>query len=204
MKGYTFSASTFEVKLKKLLMNVYRKVRRSLPRKYRDCSRDDSEIHSRLQMPTLPLSSWQPTRPNDDQNLSIPLNREKFAMKGMPHMDDFNTVHVLRQHWETLPGHSRSKWTERNNKSKIAKERIADFEEFSQFVRQQAKLAIVPVFSEESVSKPHEGEKGIGIHLKFGGRSLHIRKETTLATGLNQGNRNRRTLACPLCNSLIT
>lgn len=94
----------------------------------------------------------------------------------------------MQQHWETLPWHSRSKWTERNNKSKIATERIADFEEFSQFVRQQAKLAIVPVFSEESVSKPHEGEKGIGIHLKFGGRSLHIRKETTLATGLNQGN----------------
>ena len=115
-------------------------------------------------------------------------------------MDDLNTAHVLRQLWEKLLRHLRSKWTERNNKTKSAKGRIADFEEFSQFVREQAEQATDPVFSEESVSKPREDEKGKGTHLKFGRRSVNKRKEITLATGLNQGNRNRRTLVCPLCN----
>ena len=42
---------------------------------------------------------------------------------------------------------------ERNNKTKSAKGRIADFEEFSQFVREQAELATDPVFSEN----PNDG-----------------------------------------------
>ena len=149
------------------------------------------------------LSSWQPMRPNDGQalqNFSIALDQAKSAMKGMSHMDDLNTAHVLRQLWEKLPRHLRSKWTEKNNKTKSAKGRIADFEEFSQFVREQAELATDPVFSEESVSKPREDEKGKGTHLKFGRRSVNKRKEIILATGLNQGNINRRTLVCPLCN----
>ena len=49
-------------------------------------------------------------------------------------MDDLNTAQVLRQLWEKLPRHLRSKWTERNKKTKSAKGRIADFDEFSQFV----------------------------------------------------------------------
>ena len=82
-------------------------------------------------------------------------------------MDDLNTAHVLRQLWEKLPRHLRSKWTERNNMIKSAKGRIADFKEFSQFVREQAEVATDPVFSEERVSKPREDEEGKGTHLKF-------------------------------------
>ena len=66
-------------------------------------------------------------------------------MKGMSHMNDLNTAHVLQQLWEKLPRHLRSKWTERKNKTKSAKGRIADFEEFSQFVCEQARLATDPV-----------------------------------------------------------
>ena len=65
----------------------------------------------------------------------------------MSHMDDLNTAHALQQLWEKLPRHLRSKWTERNNKNKSAKGRIADFEEFSEFVREQAELATDPVSS---------------------------------------------------------
>ena len=73
------------------------------------------------------LSSWQPIRANDCsalQNFSIALDQAKSAMKGMSHMDDLNTAHVLRQLWEKLPRHLRSKWTERNNKTKGAKGRM--------------------------------------------------------------------------------
>lgn len=89
------------------------------------------------------LPSWQLIRANDGSSLqkcSIPLDQAKSAMKGMSHMDDLNTAHVLRQLWEKLPRHLRSKWTERNNNNKSAKGGIADFEEFSQFVREQASL----------------------------------------------------------------
>ena len=87
-------------------------------------------------------------------------------------MDDLNTAHVLRQLWEKLPRHLLCKWTERNNKTKIAKGRIADFEEFSQFVREQAELATDPVFSEENVSKSHHLDKDKDTHLNFRGRSF--------------------------------
>ena len=90
------------------------------------------------------MSSWPPIRPNDGlalQDFSIALDQAKSAMKGMSHMDDLNTAHVLRQLWEKLPKYLRTKWTERNNRTKSAKGRIADFEEFSQFVREQADLA---------------------------------------------------------------
>ena len=116
------------------------------------------------------LSSWPPIRPNDGlalQDFSIALDQAKSAMKGMSHMDDLNTAHVLRQLWEKLPKYLRTKWTERNNRTKSAKGRIADFEEFSQFVREQADLATDPVFSEQCVSKPNHDEKDRGIRLKF-------------------------------------
>ena len=76
-------------------------------------------------------------------------------------------------------------FTKEMDKTKSAKGRIADFEEFSQFVREQAELATDPVFSEKSVSKPREDGKGKGTQLKFGRRSVNKRKETILATGLN-------------------
>ena len=53
------------------------------------------------------LSSWPPiTRPNDGlalHDFSIALDQAKCAMKGMSHVDDLNTAHVLRQLWEKLP-----------------------------------------------------------------------------------------------------
>ena len=147
------------------------------------------------------LSLWQPIRANDGsalKNFSIALDQAKSAMKGMSHMDDLNTAHVLRQLWEKLPRHLRSKWTERNNKTESAKGRIADFEEFSQFVREQAELATDPVFSEESVIKPHQDEKDKNTHIKFR-RRLRKGKGISLATGLKQEDRNKQSVPCPLC-----
>ena len=86
------------------------------------------------------------------QDFSIALDQAKSAVKGMSHIDDLNTAHVLRQLLEKLPKYLRTKWTERNNRTKSAKGRIADFEEFSQFVREQADLATDPVFSEQCVA----------------------------------------------------
>ena len=152
----------------------------------------------------LKLSSWQPVRPNDGvalQNFSIALDQAKSAMKGMSHMDDLNTAHVLRQLWEKLPRHLRGKWTERNNRTKIAKGRIADFEEFSQFVREQAELATDPVFSEENVSKPHHVDRDKDALLKFRGRSFKRGKGTSFVTGLKQEDSKQRTLVCVLCNN---
>ena len=112
------------------------------------------------------------------------MDQTKSAMKGMTAIDDLKTAHVLRQLWEKLPRHLRSKWTERNNKTKIAKGRIADFEEFSQFVHEQAELATDPVFSKENVTKPHHDEKDKGTHVKFRRTSRTRVKGTNLATGL--------------------
>ena len=61
----------------------------------------------------------------------------------------------------------RTKWTERNNKTKSAKGRIAEFEEFSQFVSELADLATEPVFSEQCVAKPNNAGNDRGTHLKF-------------------------------------
>jgi len=58
------------------------------------------------------LSLWPPIRANNGstlQNFSIALDQAKSAMEGMSHMDDLNTAHVLRQLWEKLPRHLRSK-----------------------------------------------------------------------------------------------
>ena len=113
-------------------------------------------------------------------------------------MDDLNTAHVLRQLWEKLPRHLRSKLTERNNKTKSAKGKIADFEEFSQFVRKQAELATDPVFSEENVSKPHHDEKDKGTHVKFRKRPRGREKGTSLATGLKQEDRKEESTSFSL------
>ena len=148
------------------------------------------------------LSSWQPIRANDGsalQNFSIALDQAKSAMKGMSHMDDLNTAHVPRQLWEKLPRHLRSKWTERNNKTNSTKGRIADFEEFSQFVREQAELATDPVFSEENVCKPHHDEKDKSTHVKFRRRPRSRGKGTSLATGLKQEDRKEQSTSCSLC-----
>ena len=120
-------------------------------------------------------------------------------MKGMSHRDALNTAHVLRQLWEKLPRHLRSKWTERNNKTKVEKGRIADFEEFSQFVRKQAELATDPVFSEENVTKSQHDEKDKGTHVKFRRRPRSRGKGTSLVTGLKQEGRKEQSPSCSLC-----
>ena len=102
------------------------------------------------------LSSWPQIKPNEGsalRNFAIALEQAGSAMKGMSHMQDLNTAHVLRKLWEKLPRYLRSKWTERNSKTKTTKGRMANFEEFSQFVCEQAELATDPIFSEEGVSK---------------------------------------------------
>ena len=95
-------------------------------------------------------------------------------------MDVLNTAHVLRHLWETLPKYLRTKWTERSNRTKSAKGRIADFQEFSQFVREQADLATDPVFSEQCVSKPNHDETDRGTRLKFTRKPLKREKGETL------------------------
>ena len=119
-------------------------------------------------------------------------------MQGMSHMNDLNTAHVLRQLSEKLPRHLRSKWTVRN-RTKSAKGRIADFEEFSQFVREQAELAIDPVFSEENVCKPHHDEKDKSTQVKFRRKRRSRGKGTSLATGLKQEDRRKQLTLCSLC-----
>ena len=114
-------------------------------------------------------------------------------------MVDLNTAHVLRQLWEKLPKYLRTTWTERNNRTNSAKGRIADFEEFSQFVREQADLATDPVFSEQCVSKPNHDEKDRGTRLKFTRKPLKRGKGTNLATGVNQEDSNQQTVVCSLC-----
>ena len=70
-------------------------------------------------------------------------------MEGISHMHDLNTAHVLPTLWGKLLHHLHSKWTERNSKAKTTKGRMANFEEFSQFVCKQAESANDTVFSEE-------------------------------------------------------
>ena len=76
---------------------------------------------------------------------------------------------------------------------------MADFEEFSQFVREQAAHVTDPVFSKENVSKPRHDEKDKSTHFKFRGKSRSRGKRTSLATGLGQEGSNKRSASCPLC-----
>ena len=85
-------------------------------------------------------------------------------MVGMAYMNDLNTANVLRQLWEKLPRHLRSKWTERVSKIRNTKERMADFSDFCQFVSEQADLATDPIYSEEMVSRSRIPMKNSGNH----------------------------------------
>ena len=51
------------------------------------------------------LSSWPQVKPNEGsalRNFAIALEQAGSAMKGMSHMQDLNTAHVLRKLWEKL------------------------------------------------------------------------------------------------------
>ena len=69
-------------------------------------------------------------------------------------MNDLNTANVMRQLWEKLPLYLRSKWTERVSRIRSVKGQTASFNDFCQFVSEQADLATDPIYSEESISKP--------------------------------------------------
>ncbi|XP_031549017.1 uncharacterized protein LOC116286605 [Actinia tenebrosa] len=141
------------------------------------------------------LSSWPQIKPNEGlalQDFALALEQAKSAMKGMSHMDDLNTAQVLRQSWEKLPRHLRSKWAERNSKTRSMKGRMADFEEFTQFVREQAELATDPVFSEEGVTKLPLEDKDKPTRPTFGRRPPKRVKGSSFATNLTERNNDRR------------
>ena len=76
------------------------------------------------------ISNWPSVKPNDGtglQELSIVLEQARNAMSSMAYMNDLNTANVLRQLWEKLPRHLRSKWTERVSKIRNASEQMASF-----------------------------------------------------------------------------
>ena len=102
------------------------------------------------------LSSWPAVKPNDGtglQEFSIVLEQARNAMTGMQYMNDLNTANVMRQLWEKLPRYLRSKWTERVSRIRSVKGQTASFNDFCQFVSEQADLATDPIYSEESISK---------------------------------------------------
>lgn len=88
------------------------------------------------------------------QEFSIDLEQTRNAMTGMQYMNDLNTANILRQLWEKLPRCLRSKWTERGSTITSIKGQIASFNDFCQFVSEQADLATDPVYSEEGISRP--------------------------------------------------
>ena len=101
------------------------------------------------------MSSWTPIKSNEGgklQEFAIALEQAKTAMTGMDYMGDLSTARVMRQLWEKLPRYLRSKWCERANAIRVAKGRMAGFEDFVQFVTKQADLATDPVYSEELVT----------------------------------------------------
>ena len=107
------------------------------------------------------LSNWPSVKPNDGtglQELFIVLEQARNAMSSMACMNDVNTANVLGQLWEKLPRHLRSKWTERVSKIRNASERMASFNDFCQFVSEQADLVTDPIYSEETVARSKDGD----------------------------------------------
>ena len=116
-------------------------------------------------------------------------------------MNDFNTANVLRQLWEKLPRYLRSKWTERVTRLiRNASERRASFNDFCQFVPEQADLAMDPICFEETVMRSRDRD------IKFRGLGdLRNRREKGSRFGTNVskpgGNtRKPRVRSCSLCS----
>jgi len=153
---------------------------------------------------TTKLCHWPSIKPNDGMALhdfAMAMEQAKCAMKGMSHMNDLNTAHVLRQLWEKLPRYLRSKWTETNNKTKAVKGRMANFEEFVEFVRVQADLATDPVFSEGSVSRQATEERDkIFTQPRFVRRTPTRSKGTSFVTDVSKTTKvNQHITTCVLC-----
>ena len=61
------------------------------------------------------------------QEFAIALEQAQNATTGLPYIHDLNTAQVLRQLWEKLPLHLRSKWTERASRIRSSQSRNATF-----------------------------------------------------------------------------
>ena len=119
-------------------------------------------------------------------------------MTGMQYMNDLNAANVLHQLLEKLPRYLRSKWRERVSKIRNTSQQEASFNDFSEFVSQQADIATHPVYSEESISrlvdtvdKHHkENERKRGRRTNFA---------TDLSTKEHIGG-NSLSISCTLCS----
>ena len=173
----------------------YREARRLLKKHFGDPYKIASAYISKI-------SNWPSVKPNDGsglQEFSIVLEQARNAMTGMAYMNDLNTANVLRQLWEKLPRHLRSKWTERVSKIRSTKERMANFSDFCQFVSEQADLATDPIYSEEVVSKSKESDEKFR---KPGDRRFKRGKGSSFGTIISKpdgGTRNPRSRSCTLC-----
>ena len=149
------------------------------------------------------LSSWPAVKPNDGtglQEFSIVLEQARNAMTGMQYMNDLNTANVMRQLWERLPRYLRSKWTERVSRIRSVKGQTASFNDFCQFVSEQADLATDPIYSEEGISKPMNA---VDKYHKQNERKPKRGRGTNFATGLagkNAGGGNSHPISCTLCS----
>ena len=140
------------------------------------------------------ISNWPSVKPNDGtglQEFSIVVEQARNAMSSMAHMNDLNTANVLRQLWEKLPRHLRSKWTERVSKIRNASEWMASFNDFCQFVSEQADLATDPIYSEETVARSKNGD------VKF--RRSGDRRFKREKGGRMESTRNPPSRSCNLC-----
>ena len=173
----------------------YKEARRLLKKRFGDPYKIASAYIAKL-------SSWPAVRPNDGtglQEFSIALEQARNAMTGMQYMNDLNTANVLRQLREKLPRYLRSKWTERVSKIRSTERQIASFNDFSQFVSEQADLATDPDYSEEDISKPVDT---VDKYHKWGERKTKRGRRTNFATDLSgkkSTGGNSLPIICTLC-----
>ena len=152
---------------------------------------------------TAKLSSWPAVKPNDGtglQEFSIVLEQARNAMTGMQYMNDLNTANVMRQLWERLPRYLRSKWTERVSRIRSVKGQTASFNDFCQFVSEQADLATDPIYSKEGISKRMDA---VEKYHKQSERKTKRGRGTNFATGLsgkNGSGGNSHPISCTLCS----
>ncbi|KAK2564378.1 hypothetical protein P5673_011803 [Acropora cervicornis] len=121
-------------------------------------------------------------------------------MTGMQYMNDLNAANVLRQLWEKLPRYLRGKWTERVSKIRNTSQQVASFNDFSEFVSQQADLATDPVYSEESISRSVDT---VDKHHKQNERKPKRGRRTNFATDLltkKDIGGNSLSISCTLCS----
>ena len=140
------------------------------------------------------ISNWPSVKPNDGtglQEFSIVLEQARNAMSSMAYMNDLNTSNVLRL---------RSKWTERVSKIRNASEGMASFNDFCQFVSEQADLATDPIYSEETVARSKDGDAKF---CRLRDRRFKREKDSSFGTNMSKpagSTRNPRSRSCTLCS----